>query len=249
MLFTVLASGSSGNANLVRTGNFGLLIDVGLGPAKAGEPAADGRQLLGGGQRGAAVARPCRSLEGSVAAFPAAEQDSPLLPCGPRGRADPPHAGPDPFARPIICCGFISTTRKWFWRRACVSGPCPCPTIASRPALPRGRANGSAGLCHRPGLLATSLAEALADVDVLAVEFNHDVAMERGSGREPRDRARAGGCRASVERAGRRFGAEIWRARGPGSVRHLVQLHLSRHCNSPRQRAARQTLKELGCGL
>src|ERR1700677_686913 len=36
MDFTVLASGSSGNANLIRAGNFGLLIDVGLGPQRLG---------------------------------------------------------------------------------------------------------------------------------------------------------------------------------------------------------------------
>src|SRR5437016_4684102 len=32
MDFTVLASGSSGNASLIRAGNFGLMIDAGLGP-------------------------------------------------------------------------------------------------------------------------------------------------------------------------------------------------------------------------
>src|SRR5579871_4241712 len=32
MRFTVLASGSSGNASLVQTAGFGVLIDVGLGP-------------------------------------------------------------------------------------------------------------------------------------------------------------------------------------------------------------------------
>src|SRR5947209_18975926 len=32
MRFCVLASGSSGNASLLRAGSFGLLIDLGLGP-------------------------------------------------------------------------------------------------------------------------------------------------------------------------------------------------------------------------
>src|SRR5579863_7728878 len=32
MRFCVLASGSSGNASLLRVGDFGLLLDVGLGP-------------------------------------------------------------------------------------------------------------------------------------------------------------------------------------------------------------------------
>ena len=41
--FTVLASGSSGNASLVRTNGFGLLLDIGLGPRDlAGRLAAIG---------------------------------------------------------------------------------------------------------------------------------------------------------------------------------------------------------------
>src|ERR1700733_6681245 len=34
MNFTVLASGSSGNASLLRVGRFGVLIDLGLGPQR-----------------------------------------------------------------------------------------------------------------------------------------------------------------------------------------------------------------------
>ena len=51
-----------------------------------------------------------------------------------------------------------------------------------------------------------TLAEGLANVDLLAVEFNHDVAMQYASGRSPALIARVlGDQRPSVECAGRRF--------------------------------------------
>ena len=44
--FTVLASGSSGNAALVEVGSFGVLIDAGLGPRQAGRvPGSASREL------------------------------------------------------------------------------------------------------------------------------------------------------------------------------------------------------------
>jgi len=78
------------------------------------------------------------------------------------------------------------------------------------------------------------LVERLCDVDVLAVEFNHDVVMERRSGR-PRsliNRVLSAYGHLSNEQAAALVG-EIVRRSERGRLRHLVQLHLSRDCNRP----------------
>ncbi|HVS38422.1 MAG TPA: MBL fold metallo-hydrolase, partial [Gemmataceae bacterium] len=92
------------------------------------------------------------------------------------------------------------------------------------------------------------LAAGLADVDVLAVEFNHDVAMEYASGRSPRLIHRVLGDEGHLSNA---QGAALVRAvlarSELGRVRHLVQLHLSRQCNRPNlaREAALAVLEEL----
>jgi hypothetical protein len=71
-------------------------------------------------------------------------------------------------------------------------------------------------------------------VDLLALEFNHDVEMEARSGRTPRLIARvlSDDGHLSNEQAGRLVRAVL--ARSPrGRLQHLVQLHLSRECNHP----------------
>jgi hypothetical protein len=78
------------------------------------------------------------------------------------------------------------------------------------------------------------LVERLRDVDVLAVEFNHDVVMERRSGR-PRSlikRVLSAHGHLSNEQAAALVGA-VARRSERGRLRHLVQLHLSRDCNRP----------------
>jgi hypothetical protein len=78
------------------------------------------------------------------------------------------------------------------------------------------------------------LAQALADVDVLALEFNHDVAMEYASGRQPRLIARVLGDEghlSNVQAAA--LLREVLRLSTPGRLRHVVQLHLSQQCNRP----------------
>ena len=78
------------------------------------------------------------------------------------------------------------------------------------------------------------LAEGLANVDVLAIEFNHDVDMQLASRR----------ARWLINRVLGEFGhlsnvqgAKLLEAcvrrSSAGRLRHLVQLHLSRECNKP----------------
>jgi phosphoribosyl 1,2-cyclic phosphodiesterase len=93
------------------------------------------------------------------------------------------------------------------------------------------------------------LVEHLRDVDLLAVEFNHDVEMERRSPRPAALITRVLGDEGhlSNDQAAALLRAVLARST-PGRLRHLVQLHLSRECNRPAlaRRAARAVLAELG---
>ena len=91
-------------------------------------------------------------------------------------------------------------------------------------------------------------AEALAESDLLALEFNHDVAMQRRSRRSPMLIARNLGDAGHLSNAqgAALLGATLERSR-PRSVRHLVLLHLSEECNSPR--AGRPGSGTRGAGL
>ncbi len=78
------------------------------------------------------------------------------------------------------------------------------------------------------------LARRVADVDLLALEFNHDVEMQYASGRSPHLIARVLGDEGhlSNEQAAALL-REVLRSSAPGRLRHVVQLHLSRECNQP----------------
>jgi len=76
------------------------------------------------------------------------------------------------------------------------------------------------------------LAWALREVDLLALEFNHDVIMERNSNRSEHLIARVLGDygHLSNEQAADLLDAILQRS-APERLQHLVQLHLSRECN------------------
>src|SRR5690606_17016334 len=76
--------------------------------------------------------------------------------------------------------------------------------------------------------------DALADVDLLGVEFNHDVEMERRSGRSPALIWRNLGDwgHLSNDQGADLLSAVLGRS-GPGAVRQVVLLHLSQECNRP----------------
>ena len=78
------------------------------------------------------------------------------------------------------------------------------------------------------------VARRLADVDLLALEFNHDVYLQRSSGRSPRLIARCLGDHghlSNVQAAA--LVRHVLTLSEPGRLRHVVQLHLSRDCNRP----------------
>ena len=139
-----------------------------------------------------------------------------------------------PTCANIGSCIFTRITTKSRSRPACVFGLCPYRTTAGPPAgfvstAPIGR-----GYATDLGTWQSSLAEALANVDILALEFNHDVAMEKSSGRDPQLIARVLGDAGhlSNEQAAALVREVLLRSQ-PNRMRHLVQLHMSRQCNRP----------------
>jgi phosphoribosyl 1,2-cyclic phosphodiesterase len=91
------------------------------------------------------------------------------------------------------------------------------------------------------------LAAALAEAELLALEFNHDVAMQLDSGRHPQliERVLGEEGHLSNDQAAELVQAILARST-PGRLKNLVQLHLSRQCNTPELalRAARRVVHE-----
>jgi len=236
--FTVLASGSAGNASLVQSGDLGLLIDVGLGPRQfaqrlrsigANWSAVKGVVLTHthsdhwkdstlGFMLRARIPLYCHPAHHSIllnysAAFPG------LLAAG---LVRPFEAGQRLLLAPGLRCRPLPIRHD--------SGATFGFRIEGAPDL-FGRAPALAYVADL-GTWDEPLAEHLSDVDLLAVEFNHDVSLERGSGRAPRLIARVLGDEGhlSNDQAGALVAAVLRRSPA-GRLRHLVQLHLSRECN------------------
>lgn len=91
----------------------------------------------------------------------------------------------------------------------------------------------------------TVLVEALCDLDALALEFNHDAGMQRASGRHPHliERVLSDDGHLSNEQATQLL-REIVRLSKTRRLRDLVQLHLSSECNTP-EMAQRSALSVL----
>jgi phosphoribosyl 1,2-cyclic phosphodiesterase len=110
------------------------------------------------------------------------------------------------------------------------------PTFGFRiETVPRRRARAmSLGYLADTGTWTDTMADSLADVDILGIEFNHDVAMQRASGRSRTLIERNLGDRGHLSN---RQGAELVRSVLQRSsrerIQHLVLLHLSEQCNRP----------------
>jgi phosphoribosyl 1,2-cyclic phosphodiesterase len=238
--FTVLASGSAGNASLLEADGFGVLIDAGLGP----------RQLS---TRLAAVGASWRRVQAVLLTHTHTDhwndrtlehlrrQRIPLhchaghhpdLAAGSSAFAAMQADGlihsyacdqPFPLGKALTCrpfrvrhdnsvtCGFRFEVIEDLFGESC-----------------------AVGYAADLGCWGPEVAKPLADVDVLALEFNHDVAMQYASGRSPRLIRRVlgdDGHLSNLQAAA--LVREVLRLSTPGRLRHLVQLHLSRDCNSP----------------
>lgn len=239
--FTVLASGSSGNAALLQAGGFGLLIDCGLNPrvltarlAAAGCRWPDVSAVVlththGDHWNGATLLHLHRQrLPVYVhplhdAHLSANSIDYPTL-----RKAGLVRTYADARAVP-----FADGLRGLPVRVPHDSDP----TFAFR-LDGEDRDTGrwwSLGYASDLGHVPPGLAEAFRGVDVLAVEYNHDERLERNSGRPWHLINRVLGANGHLSN---RQAAEFTRqvAAGPreSALRAVVQLHLSRHCNEPR---------------
>ena len=236
--FTVLASGSRGNASIVRSGGSGVLIDLGLGT----------RDLVG---RLEAVGAGWGEIASALLTHTHGDhvRDSTLRALATRkiplychdGHLD--HLGRYEGFQALDRGGFVRTfddrpfltpdgLRVEPMTLSHDGGPTFGFRIEARPGR-RGRPV-TVGYLADTGCWRRGTAESLMDVDVLAVEFNHDVQMQKTSGRAPYLIARNLGPRGHLSNdQGAELVATVLGESRPGSVRHVVLLHLSEQCNSP----------------
>jgi phosphoribosyl 1,2-cyclic phosphodiesterase len=236
--FAVLASGSRGNATLIQAGGVGVLLDVGIGPrALAGRLASVGSSW----DRIAAVLLTHTHgdhLDDATLRWMARRQV--LLYCHEGHRAELGLMGgfralgaanlvrgydAEPFLTPTGLR--VEPLRLWHDSE---------PTFGFRVEAKAGRTARPVALGYLAdtGSWSPTTAEALADVDLLGVEFNHDVEMQLRSGRPPALIARVLGDRGHLSNAqGADLVTAVLARSRPGTVRHLVLLHLSQQCNRP----------------
>jgi phosphoribosyl 1,2-cyclic phosphodiesterase len=249
MRFSVLASGSGGNASLLEFNGFGLLIDAGLGP-----------RLLA--SRLAAIGASWRSVSAVLLSHTHGDHwKDHTLGALLRGRI-PVYCHREHF-RELQALGMnfanllnADLVRTYERDQDLTLTPhLTCrplevlhdsePTFGFRFDATEGLFGAGWSLAHLSdlGCWSAELAEAAASVDVLALEFNHDIDMERGSNRPAVliERVLSDMGHLSNTQAADLLRA-ILNASGPNTPHHLVQLHLSRECNQPylAQAAARQ---------
>jgi phosphoribosyl 1,2-cyclic phosphodiesterase len=238
--FSVLASGSSGNASLLQAGAFGVLLDFGLGP----------RSL---GQRLEAVGASWHHVHAAILTHLHSDHW--------RERS---LARLHRLGAPLYCHAehavFLSQTSPAFRaldadelvrlyesgeelrlgeRLRCVPVPLPhdCgATFGFRFEGPRDIFGHAERLAYATdlGSWTNELARFFANVDLLALEFNHDVELEAQSRRSPELIARVLGDEGHLSNA--QAAALVNAVLGlsePGRLRHVVQLHLSGDCNRP----------------
>jgi phosphoribosyl 1,2-cyclic phosphodiesterase len=240
MRFTVLASGSGGNASLLEAGGFGLLLDAGLGPRQlAARLAAAG---LSWNAVHALLLTHTHTDHWNDRTFAHLRRRNLPLYCH-AGHHDVLRAYSPAFTalrtanliRPFDAGQDLDLTPGLRCR------PLPVrhdggPTFGFRFEAAPDLFGGTCSLAYLADLGSwdAGLASALADVDVLALEFNHDVALEYASGRSARLIARVVGDEGHLsndQAAG--LLREVLRQSTPGRLKYVVQLHLSRDCNRP----------------
>lgn len=253
--FTVLASGSGGNASLVESEGFGVLIDVGLGPRQIGARLA--QVGLSWSAVHAVLLTHTHSDHWKDATLQHLHRQRIPLWC---------HAGHHTALR-TYSDGFLALHDAGLIRAFEPHEPFELAPPLSCRALPVRHDGGATfgfrleggrdlfgrraaiGYLADLGCWDDELAAQLADVDLLAIEFNHDIAMQHASGRMPRLIQRVLGDEGHLSnvQAAALVRAVLERST-PGRLRHLVQLHLSRDCNRPAlaRTAARALLEEMG---
>jgi phosphoribosyl 1,2-cyclic phosphodiesterase len=253
--FCVLASGSAGNCAFLQANGFGLLIDIGLGPrfiasrlAAVGASWANVNAVL--------LTHTHTDHWKDLTLHHLRRLQIPLY-CSPRHHAAMTRydGGFEPLAAAELVRPFVDGEPLEL-HAGMIARPIPLPhdsdpTYGFRIDGPPGlfAPQWSVGYAADLGECRPELVEAFADVNVLALEFNHCERMERASSR-PRfliQRVLSDQGHLSNVQAGNAV-RDIVRASAPGSIRHVVQLHLSRDCNRPAlaAEAGREALADVG---
>jgi phosphoribosyl 1,2-cyclic phosphodiesterase len=238
--FTVLASGSAGNASMIETDGFGVLLDAGIGP-----------RILASRLTSAGLS--WKSIHACLLTHTHTDHWNDRTFAQFLRRKIPVYCHSDHHDELLNLSGAFGglrsagMVRDYLPRRELILSP----ALRCRP-LPLSHDCGATfgfrfesttelygpsaaiGYVADLGCWDEELLAALLDVDLLALEFNHDVELEYESGRHPRLIARVLGDdgHLSNEQAAKLL-HEVLRRSSPGRLRHLVQLHLSRECNRP----------------
>ncbi|MGP0069223.1 MAG: MBL fold metallo-hydrolase [Isosphaeraceae bacterium] len=236
--FAVLASGSRGNSTLIRGRGAGLLIDVGIGPR-----ALQGKlESVGAGWPDVAgvVLTHTHGDHVDSGTFAELARRRIALLCHEGHRANlGDNAG---FQRleeaGLVTCyddqpALTATGLRLEPIRLRHDGG---PTYGFRIEVSTERRGKpvSIGYLADTGSWSESMIDCLADVDVLGVEFNHDVAMQRSSGRSGVLIARNLGEHGHLSnRQGAALVEAVLARSRRVAMQHLVLLHLSEQCNHP----------------
>jgi len=226
--FTVLASGSSGNATFLEVDGFGLLVDCGIGP----QMIAERLSAFGSSWKAVSAVLLTHTHGDHWNAYTLAHLRRLNIPLFAHDR----HHNDLSSRKSYVPMHEAKLTRRyesgrWFDALpglACL--PIRVPHDAEPTYAFRFEGTGWAiGYASDLGETPAGLTEAFTDLDLLALEFNHDVAMQRSSGR-PRiliDRVLGPNGHLSNDQA-----AAFAKQTTSENLRWLVQLHLSRDCNT-----------------
>ncbi len=251
--FAVLASGSRGNSTLFRGRGAGLLVDVGIGPKALGE------RLESVGASWSSIAAVVLTHTHSdhidSATFAEVARRGVWFHCQEQHRRQLAH---DPGFRKIEEAGLIKCydDRPFLTSTGLRVEPIELrhdggPTFGFRIEAPSGRNRRpvSLGYLADSGTWWQAIAEALADVDVLGVEFNHDVNMQRASKRPEFliERNLSDDGHLSNQQGAELIQAVLSLSR-ERVLRHVVLLHLSEQCNQPELalKVAREAVRTAG---
>jgi phosphoribosyl 1,2-cyclic phosphodiesterase len=233
--FTVLASGSAGNANFLQTDSFGLLIDCGLRPQEL----TARLQMVGATWQSVNAVVLTHTHTDHWNKFTLEHLRRLNIPLLAHAKHHA-HLAVVPQYAPLAHAGLVRSYEanepyqldSKLTMRAVQVPHDSDPTLALRidsgdPVQP----TWSVGLASDLGKVHDNLLSLLRGVDVLAIEFNHDEAMERAS-RRPRflvDRVLSDFGHLSNRQAGE----AVQKLVNVETLLALFQLHLSRDCNTP----------------
>ena len=253
--FNMLSSGSSGNAGVLDVGGFAVLIDFGLSPRWLARRMR--RCKLSWDRIHAAILTHTHGDHWQPATLTQLAKRNVPVYCHPDHV--PQLEGAKRAFKAMSAAGLIR--RYAPGERLILHPDCQCVPIGVQhdsPSTCALRFEGHRSIFGCPwaigyaadlGCWTPELAQHFADVDLLALEFNHDVPMQLASGRHPQliRRVLSDEGHLSNEQAADFLG-EILLCGEPGRLKHLVQLHLSQECNRPElaRAAARRVLHRLG---